>query len=633
MPIGPVSFGGLASGIDTQALIEAILKAERKPAERLQARQALLEQRRAAFGQMRTKLSAFADAVRSLSSEVTFRGRTSTVGDETRLRATPGAGAETGIFTVEVVALAAAHKLAGAGLASPDQGLVSDGTLTLQAGDEEAITIEVSAAAGNNTLERVRDAINDADAGVVAAVIFDGATHHLVVRAEQTGTANALSVTDGTNLNLDDPGALTTAAADAQLVVDGIDVTSSSNRVSGVLPGTTLDLLQAEAGTEVTVEVRANTEAAAEAVQSLVTAYNEAIGFFVEQFDRESPGPLSGESSARQIQQALQSLVTGGVAGLPAGGLRALSSLGVSFSGTTGKMTLDAAALDELLEERGDEVARVFLAAGTASDPRISYFSSSGGTLAGEYAVELTTAAEQASVVGSTAVSGAGLNADETLTVAVGPETTTIELAAGMTLAQVVDALNAAFVLDGTGATASADGGRLRVTARDFGSATTVSVGSSLADPADGTQSGFDLVAASDAGVDVAGTIGGVAATGAGRLLTGADGGDWAGLVLEVGASAADIAAQAGDFGTISFSRGLVRALLSQIDEYTAFGEGPIHGAQESIDATLERLADDIQRIEDRLQRREAFLVRVFGEAERAIAALQAQQSQLAGVR
>jgi len=633
MATGPVSFGGLASGIDTQALIQAILKAERKPAERLQARQAVLEQRRSAFGQMRTKLAAFADAVRGLSAEVTFRGRTATVSDETRLRATPGAGAETGIFTVEVQQLAAAHKLASAGLASLDQGLISDGTLTIQSGDGDPVTIEVSAAAGNNTLERVRDAINDADAGVVAAVIFDGANHHLVVRAEDTGTAHALSVTDTTNLGLDEAGALTTAAADALLVVDGIDVTSASNRVTGIIPGTALDLLAAEVGAEVTIEVRQDTAAASAAVQTLVGAYNEAIGFFVDQFDRESPGPLSGESSARQIQQALQSLVTGGVPGLGAGGLRALSSLGVSFSGTTGKMTLDTATLDELLEERGDEVARVFLAAGTASDSRISYFSSAGATAAGEYAVELTAAAEQASVLGSTAISGAGLSAGETLTVTVGAESTTVDLTAGMTLAQVVDALNTAFALDGTGATASADGGRLRITSREFGSATTLGVSSSLADPADGTQSGFDLVAVNDSGADVAGTIGGAAATGAGRLLTGGDGGDWAGLVLEVSATAADITAQNGDFGTISFSRGLVRALLSQVDEYTSFGEGPIHGAQESIDATLERLADDIARIEERLQRREAFLVRVFGEAERAIAALQAQQAQLGGGR
>ena len=61
-----VTFSGLASGLDTRALIDAILSVERRPIERLQQRQALFNQRRAALDELRGKLSAFDSALRDL---------------------------------------------------------------------------------------------------------------------------------------------------------------------------------------------------------------------------------------------------------------------------------------------------------------------------------------------------------------------------------------------------------------------------------------------------------------------------------------------------------------------------------------------------------------------------------------
>ena len=233
------NFTGLASGIDTRAIIDAIINAERQPIERLREQQSRLGFQKSALDSLGSTLNSFEKSLRDLSSSSTFRARTSSVSDETALTARAGTGAEPGLYDLTVTSLATADKYVSSGLVSPDQGLVGDGTLTIQSGTNDEISIDVSAASGNNTLEDVRDAINAADAGVSAAIVFDGTEYLLSVRATETGTANALTITDSTNLDLDTNPAVQTAA-NAQFNIDGIDITSSSNTITDSHPSARL---------------------------------------------------------------------------------------------------------------------------------------------------------------------------------------------------------------------------------------------------------------------------------------------------------------------------------------------------------------------------------------------------------
>jgi flagellar hook-associated protein 2 len=622
-----ITFGGLVSGLDTRALIDAILEAEREPAKALAGRRDLFSRRRSALDELGGKLGAFETALRDLSSVRTFRGRTTTASDETVVRATASTGAELGLFNLEVTALAAAHKVKSEGLAALDQPLVTDGTITIQSGDNDAITIDVSAATFNNTLEAVRDEINAADAGVQASIIFDGTAYRLTVRAEESGLDNALTITDATNLGLDEAANVVVAAADAELTVDGIEVTSSSNHVTGVIPGITLDLLTTTGATPVTVEVAQDADAVVEAAQELVSQYNTLVDYFNAQTATASPGPLAGDATLRAVQLKVQSLFTRGVEGIAIGEIRSLASLGVSFDGKTGKATLDTAELRERLDASFDEVGDVFLSSGETTHPRVRFAGATGDTVSGTYAVQVTAAAEQASLLGSNPISA--LAQDETLTITVGGETTTIDLLQGATIDDIVTALNDGLDAAGVEATATNDGGRLRISADDFGSGVTLSVASSLDDPGNGAQSGFDDTAATDSGSDVAGTIGGVAASGDGQLLIAAADGDHAGLVVTVTATAAEVTATAGDFGEVSYSRGLIDSLLREVDQLTRLNSGAIDLAREGLDQDIRRLDGDLQRFEERLAMREARLIRTFSAAEQAISVLQAQQARL----
>jgi len=632
MDIGSFNFGGLASGIDSKAIIQAILSVERRPIIRLQDRESELNAQKSELDELRSKLNGFLTALKDISSDRTFRGRAATLSDDSFFRATAGTAAETGLFSVEVLQLAEAHKVAGTGLSAADQPLVNDGTITIQSGSGEVVTVDVSAASGNNSLEAVRDAINAEDEGVAASILFDGANYRLVVRSEETGTANALTITDGTNLGLDDPGNELIAAADSIITVDTISVTSSSNKVSGVIEGVTLDLLQTTTGTPVTLQVDPDVEGAVDAVNSLINAYNEANGYLAGQLDRDNPGALAGNSFVRRLQTTLQSFVTNGVEGIPFGGIRALSSIGVSFDGRTGDLSLDTAELTKLLENQFDDVGNLFLTSGTASSAFVRFLGSGDDAVAGDYAVEITQAAATASVVGTDPIRPQGLFQDETLTITVNGTDVVANLLKNDSITEVVATVNAALTAAGVDAIASDDAGALRISTELYGSNQIVSVISDQNNQGNGKQSGFDDTSpTTGAGLDVAGRIDGVDATGIGRILTAPDGGNASGLSLLITATDADVIASGGDFGTVSFSAGLTRAIISELSATTQIGDGRIDSSKEIIDGQLRRLSDEILRLEERLVAREARLVRQFAAAERAISILQSQQNSLVG--
>ncbi|MBX3444731.1 MAG: hypothetical protein KF774_20190 [Planctomyces sp.] len=163
---------------------------------------------------------------------------------------------------------------------------------------------------------------------------------------------------------------------------------------------------------------------------------------------------------------------------------------------------------------------------GTPTDADVSVQQTTADTKAGNYNVNITTAAERATVTAGTGQT-ANLAAAETLTI----NGVAITLDAGLSQGQVVSRINE-FTAQ-TGVIADIDSGDTRLYTQAFGSAATIDVVSDVAAAA--TSSGFGNVAANDAGVDIAGTIGGVAATGTGNTLT-ATSGNANGLQIRVAA-------------------------------------------------------------------------------------------------
>jgi flagellin len=161
---------------------------------------------------------------------------------------------------------------------------------------------------------------------------------------------------------------------------------------------------------------------------------------------------------------------------------------------------------------------------GTTDNPNVTFLNASSIAPTGTLAVNVATAAQRASVTAGTAQTG-NLAQAETLTI----NGVSIQLASGLTQAQVISAINQ--YTGQTGVTAQVGaGGATQLYSTQFGSAAKITVQSTVAAAA--TSSGFGTTQVSGSGVDIAGTIGGFAATGNGNVLTGTTGGGAQGISL-----------------------------------------------------------------------------------------------------
>ncbi len=174
---------------------------------------------------------------------------------------------------------------------------------------------------------------------------------------------------------------------------------------------------------------------------------------------------------------------------------------------------------------------------------------------------------------------------------------------------------------DATVIRASDEGGQLRLEHGSWGSAAGFEV-SFTPGGADGSAS-LGIAAGAWTGVDVAGTIGGFAASGAGRTLTGSAGSAVEGLGVRYDG------AVTGEAGWLTFSRGLASRVRLASDVILGSGGGSIRSVTDRIDGSMTRWKNRIDVLEGRLDRRREQLIKRFTALEAAMARAQSQSAWL----
>jgi len=230
------------------------------------------------------------------------------------------------------------------------------GSVTFQVGSGASTTITVDSS--SNTLSTLAAAINSAGAGVTASVISDSSGSRLSLVSGTSGSAGQLTVTSvlsdaTTGVNLANNTG--TTGADASLKVDGIALTSASNTVSTAIPGVTFQLLAADVGSPVQVEITNNNTAIETAFSSMVTAYNAVVKDVSTQEGKDSSGnpePLYGNPTLSLIQSQLSSALTSATG---SGSVTNITQLGLSFN-DDGTLSLDTDALDTELNSNFSDV-------------------------------------------------------------------------------------------------------------------------------------------------------------------------------------------------------------------------------------------------------------------------------------
>ncbi|MGZ8462655.1 MAG: flagellar filament capping protein FliD [Candidatus Deferrimicrobiaceae bacterium] len=362
-----VSFSGLSTGIDTAALIKALVDAKRQPIVQLQKQADGFQSRLTQLGDLAGKLGALRTAVTALAYTNTFASYLAASSDKDVVTAASSSAASEGNHTLEITQLAKAQTTrSDQTYASSVAALGLDGTLTLTPAGGSASVVTLAA---TDTLEGVRDKINSSvGASTYAASILNAGTaanpsYSLILTARSTGTAS------GFTASFAGAGAFTftnsQGSQDAVISVDGITgITRSSNVIGDVLTGVTFTLgKDTSVSGPVSVTVSKDTSSGKKKIEQFITAYNDLRSYIHKNtlFDptTKTGGPLMGESAVETISRGLGSLITNSVTGLT-GSYTALSRIGITSDKSDGTLTLDSTKLEAAMTADFQGVARLF---------------------------------------------------------------------------------------------------------------------------------------------------------------------------------------------------------------------------------------------------------------------------------
>jgi len=418
-----ITASGISSGLDVNSIVTQLVAAESGQLDIIADKKSALQSKISAFGTLKSSLASFQTALASLSTASKFNVQSTNISDNSVISATANGKATSGDYAVTVNQLAQTQKLATAGFANKTDAIGS-GTLTITLGTYDSAgnsftpnaaktPIDIVIPAGSDSLEKVRDAINSANAGVSASIVNDGSAsgNRLVITSQNSGTANSvkIEVADDDGNALDDSGLsrlafdptlasgsgknLTQmqAAKDALLNVDGIDIVKSSNNISDAIEGVTLNLLKVSGGAAANLNIATDTAAIEASVGAFVKAYNDlntTITNLTKYNETTKKGSaLTGDGTARNIAFRIKSTLTGSIN--TGGTLSTLSQIGVGFK-ADGTLSLDSAKLQDKISTNFEDIAKLFATSAIASDSQISFVGGSSKTQAGIYAINIS---------------------------------------------------------------------------------------------------------------------------------------------------------------------------------------------------------------------------------------------------
>lgn len=392
-----VSSLGIGSGLDLNNLLAGLKSAEQAPLVAIQAQQSSYTSKLSAYGQLSSALSALQTAAAALAKPALFEGVKASSTATDVVTATALSTAASGSYALNVTQLTQAQSLAAAGVASTttaigggaattvtlDFGTISGGTLDTVTGkytgatftaDTTRTATSVTINASNNTLAGIRDAINgSASMGVTASIVNDGSAtpNRLVLTSKLSGETSSMRIAvtgDATvsGLLANNPAGTpaaqlqqTATAQNTKLTVNGVAITSATNRVAGAIQDVTMTV--AKVGTS-TLSVQKDTDSAGNAITTFVSAYNslQSVATKLTAFDatKKSGAVLIGDSTLRNIQLRIHSALT--TVQVPhASGLTMLSNIGVAFQ-KDGTLAIESAKLTTALGSQLSGVANLF---------------------------------------------------------------------------------------------------------------------------------------------------------------------------------------------------------------------------------------------------------------------------------
>ncbi len=429
---------GVGSGIDTTALIEALVNSETSGTqEQLDNKEKQYKAEISAFSQIKSNLKVFNDNLEIIqkNNSLGYQGTTS---DKTvaTFTANGNQAAQSVNSSLTVSSMATAHTLTGPSLSSPSTTVgartinisfgawsadpTQGGGQSHTANSLDAISVTASS---STTLAQLRDMINsaasdsdnDGQQDVTAVILYDGSNYMLSLKS-QFGASNEMKVTDNHAsspvyaYDTTDGAQLTqrVAGANSSFTVDGVSMTRPSNSIDDLFSGMTLELFSTS-DSAITIKSEVDLEAARTSITDFVTTFNDVMkslqGYREDDPNDENSGLLAGDSLLRSIMNEMRRSNSTAIAGYE-GGPYYLSNLGVKTQRDGTLSFADPTMLESAFKNNAESLRSFFkdqIVSDNANIVPLRY--SIADTTPGSYAVSVSSGT---ATVGGVSTSASG---------------------------------------------------------------------------------------------------------------------------------------------------------------------------------------------------------------------------------
>lgn len=642
-----INFSGLATGINTDVLIEGLTRINQQRIDRLKARQEEVLAKQTAIATLKGYLNDLQNKTARLARSIdsTFDAITATSSDPNTLTATASSAASPGSYVVSVESIAKAHIIASSGFNEPN-ARIKQGTITIQVGNGQTSVVNVDST--NNTLQGIVQSINSLNQDIRASIINDGSEHpyRIMLSAKNTGENNRITITN--NLNSGDGATINFQDRTLQQPTDAIlrlgtgdgalTIRSSSNKVDSAIPGVTINLVNADPGKTINVEISRDIKKIKDEITDFVDTYNKIMDYINEQsrynVETQQAGTLLGN---RDIQELVDDIVSTIITTIESPNIinNRLSKIGITLV-ENNKLSIDPDKLEQSLSvgytQPVSDLKKLFAITGQSTNPMIEFVQGTIKTKSSTtaYDVHVTSPATRATVTAATPLSGIitvqppdntlviKLNNATLLNINVEPGTYTPEELAAL-LQKLINSHpdnNKNYV------NVTLDNNHLQISTQRYGSQSRVNIVGGTLLPQLGYAGGES---AQGSNVDGYFVVNGVseAAMGSGQMLTGLSGNQHTdGLQVRI-TSPSSIT------GSIFVTNGIASRLNTVLDKYLNPAYGKFKDIQENFQNQVNNINEEIKKQNSILENRKNELIRQFAAMESAVNNLKSLQGQL----
>ena len=367
---GTISSSGIGSGLNVSQIVTALMDTEKGPLNLINKSISTDNAQISAYGTVTSQISTFQSSIAGLITSSTIKATTASSSSTSVLSVSNDGTALSGDYKITDVILASPQVLTSnivnTAYTSISSSIGSKGSITITGATTNTITPTTYTVAG------MVDAINSANISGISATIINLGTSSVpdyqirILNTSDTTATIALSTTDSaadfTGLSFN-----STAAVTGSLKINDTTVTRSSNTITDLIPGLTINLV----GTgDSTITVAQDSSALSSKIAAFVTAFNTLDESLkdISSYDTttNTGAALYGDSTISSLRRDIRSIITS-VLGVDSTSYNRLSQVGISFE-SDGTLSLDSTTLDTAISANFNKVANLFSGTGDSTD-------------------------------------------------------------------------------------------------------------------------------------------------------------------------------------------------------------------------------------------------------------------------